>query len=334
MPHHSFTNVVLQSGQVVPRVDIAYSIYGELNEKRNNLVVFPTYFTGRQRSNEPFFGTGRAIDPARHCILVPCLIGNGESSSPSNTDGAHGGARFPRFTIHDNVRLQRALIDTVCPVDQIALVTGWSMGGLQTFEWAVQFPEFVKTALPFCATAKCSPHNHVFLEGVKAALTADQNWNGGAYAAPPERGLRAFGRAYAGWAYSSAYFDDALYRQRGFDSVEAVLVDWEEDHLGWDANDLMCKLWSWQNADVSATETFNGDVKAALQSIQARMIVMPCTTDMYFDATYSQREASLIPNAEFRAFDSPYGHCASTPSSPDPDFMAFYDRAVTDLMDA
>jgi len=59
------------------------------------------------------------------------------------------------------------------------------MAGCQAYQWAAQFPDMVKSILPFCASAKTSIHNHVFLEGVKAALTADNNWNNGDYKSPP-----------------------------------------------------------------------------------------------------------------------------------------------------
>lgn len=325
-------DVRLQSGQTLPEIKLAYRLYGKLNRRRDNLVVFPTYFTGRHDSNDPYFGAGRALDPARHCILVPCLIGNGESSSPSTLEGPRGGAAFPHVSLHDNVRLQHALIEAVCPVERIALVIGWSMGGMQTYEWVTQFPDLVEAALPFCATARCSPHNFVFLEGVKAALMADQAWQDGQYSAPPRKGLRAFGRAYAGWAYSGAFFDDGLYRDLGFTDLEALLRDWEDDHLSWDANDLLHKIRTWQQADVSANDRYKGDFSAALGAVTARMIVMPSSSDMYFSARQSEQEAAKIRNADFRPFVSDLGHCACTPSRPDPRFMAFLDKAIIELL--
>ena len=59
------------------------------------------------------------------------------------------------------------------------------MAGCQAYQWAAQFPEMVDAILPFCASAKTSPHNFVFLEGVKAALCADQAWDEGNYDSPP-----------------------------------------------------------------------------------------------------------------------------------------------------
>ena len=332
MPLHVFKNVTLQSGVVMPEIAISYEIHGRLNVRRDNLVVFPTYFTGRQECNRRYFGAGRALDPGRYCILVPSLIGNSDSSSPSNTAGRFHGADFPHVTIHDNLRLQRALVDAVLPVEQVALVIGWSMGGMQAYEWATQFPEFVQRLLPFCATARCSTHNHVFLEGVKAALTADGTWAGGRYEAPPERGLRAFGRAYAGWAYSDAFFNDGVYRTLGFESVEELLADWERDHLGWDANDLLCKIRSWQQGDVSANDTYRRDIGRALGAIRARTLVIPSSTDMYFTENHASREAALVPGAEIRPFRTTLGHCGCTPGRPDPGFSPFLDHAIADLM--
>jgi len=332
MPQHIIQNFTLQSGVTVPEFAISYEIYGNLNAAGDNLVVFPTYFTGRQASNRPYFGKDRALDPARYCILVPCLIGNSDSSSPSTVSGIFHGADFPTVTVYDNVRMQKMLVDAVCPVDREALVIGWSMGGLQAYEWATQFPDFVERLLPFCATAQCSPHNYAFLEGVRAALTTDRSWDNGRYTSPPEKGLRAFGRCYAGWAYASSFFNDGEYRALDFASVEELLMDWERDHLKWDANDLLCKLWTWQNADVSANDRYKGDLSAALGSITARTIVMPSSSDMYFTAEHAKRDASLIPGAEFRPFDSTWGHCACTPGAPAPGFGTFLNGAISDLV--
>ena len=331
MPVHVLRDVRLDSGQTLPEVPLAYRVYGTLNDRRDNLVVFPTYFTGRAHSNAPFFGPGRALDPARHCILVPCLIGNGESLSPSNAPPALSAAAFPRITLRDNVRLQRALVDALFGVERIALVIGWSMGGCQAYEWALQEPHRVERLLPFCASARCSPTNRVFLEGVRAALRADAAWDGDTLTSVPERGLRAFGRVYAGWAYSAAFFDGAEYRALGFETLEALLDDWEADHLSWDARDLLCKLDTWARADISRNPVHDGDLDAALAAIPARAILMPCTTDAYFTPDLAQAEAARMPRAECRPFASVWGHCAATPGRPAPGFMEFLDTAIRDL---
>ena len=181
----------LQSGAVLSDAQLAYKTYGKLNDARDNVVVLPTFYTGTHTRNEGFFGAGRGVDPARHFVVSINLFGNGLSSSPSNSPPSCGRERFPDVTFQDNIDAQYRLLTERLDVQRVALVTGWSMAGCQAFHWAARYPKFVDAIVPFCASARTSPHNFVFLEGVKAALTADQAFADGAYDAPPERGLRA-----------------------------------------------------------------------------------------------------------------------------------------------
>ena len=324
-------DVILQSGVTLPDATLVYRTYGTLNEAGDNVVVFPTCYMGNHADNEGYFGAGRAIDPARHFIVNINMFGNGLSSSPSNTPVPFDGPRFPVVTIHDNVACQHRLLTEALGGQRIALVTGWSMAACQSFEWATQFPGMVAAALPFCGSARTSIHNIVFLEGVKAALQADQDWKGGDYTSPPVRGLKAFGRVYAGWGYSQTFFREGHYRDLGYETYEDLLVGWEEEHLPWDANDLMAMLWTWQNSDISANKAYGGDILRALGAIKARTIVMPCSDDLYFPPEDSEIEIAHMNNAELRVFNSPWGHCAAVPGDV-PAFDVFFDDAARTLL--
>jgi hypothetical protein len=88
----------------------------------------------------------------------------------------------------------------------------------------------VQRACPFCGSSKTSEHNVVFLEGVKAALTADDAFKGGWYddMSEVQKGIRAAVRAYAGWGFSQAFYWDEVYKELGFSSLEDFLVGfWE-----------------------------------------------------------------------------------------------------------
>lgn len=325
-------HVSLQSGEILRSTRLAYKTYGTLSPAGDNVVVLPTFYTGTHMRNEGFFGPGRAIDPARHFIVSVNLFGNGLSSSPSNTPAPQDGPRFPVVTFWDNVACQHRLLTERLGVKKIALVAGWSMAGCQCYQWAAQFPDMVDAILPFCASAKTSPHNFVFLEGVKAALCADQSWNGGDYAKPPVAGLKAFARVYAGWAYSQTFYRDGLYRELGFDTIEELLRDWEADHVdNWDANDLLAKLATWQRGDVSANSLYNGDLAHALGAVRARCIIMPCTQDLYFPPQDNALEADLIAGARFQPYDSPWGHCAASPGN-DAGFTSTLEASFAELL--
>ena len=325
-------DVALQSGAVLPDARLAYRTYGTLRAGGGNAIVMPTFYTGTHRRNEGYLDRVPSLDPSRWFIVSINMFGNGLSSSPSNTPPPFDGPRFPVVTLHDNVACQHRLLTEGLGVKRIALVLGWSMAGCQAYHWGAQYPDMVEALLPFCASARTSPHNKVFLEGVKAALTADRAFHGGDYDAPPQAGLRAFGRVYAGWAFSQAFYRDRLHRELGFETWEELLLDWERDHLQWDANDLLAKLRTWQLGDIGAGTRYRGDFERALAAIRARAILVPCTTDLYFPPEDNALEAAHMPNAVLRPYASPWGHCAASPSRPGGDFMQFLDGCVSELL--
>ena len=328
---YALGDVRLQSGAVLKNAQLAYATYGTLNPAADNAVLLPTFYTGTHIRNEALFGPGRAIDPVSHFVVSVNLFGNGYSSSPSNSSAPQDGPRFPHVTLFDNVVCQHRLLTEHLGVRRIALILGWSMAAMQAYQWAAQYPLMVAAILPYCGAARCSPINHAFLDGPRAAVRADAVWNGGNYSSPPEKGLRAFGRIYASWAYSHDFFRDGLYRQLGFATLEEFMRDWEEDHLKWDANDLLAKIWTWQHGDISDNQIYRGDFAHALQSIEARAIVMPCSNDMYFVPSDNAAEVAAMRRAELRVFDSPWGHCAGSPGRV-PEFQLALDEAAAELL--
>jgi homoserine O-acetyltransferase len=321
----------LQSGLILPCAQLVYKTYGELNAAKNNVVLLPTFYTGSHQRNEGFFGGNRALNPNRYFIISVNLFGNGISSSPSNTPAPFNAGNFPAITLFDNVRAQYKLLTELLGVTEIALVAGWSMAGCQAFQWAAQYPDMVKAILPFCASAKTSEHNIVFLEGVKAALQADAIYDDGNYQTPPAKGLKAFGRIYAGWAFSQTFYRKKMYRLKGFDSSEALLRDWEQGHLDWDANDLLCKLKTWQQGDISRQPAYEGDFEAALKAIKAKTFIIVCNDDMYFRVEDNEIEAAQINNAELHVYSSPWGHCVASPGN-DSKFEEFLDQSISKLL--
>jgi homoserine O-acetyltransferase/O-succinyltransferase len=311
-------DVELEGGGVLRSAHLAYVTRGTLNAAGDNAILFPSYYTGTHRENLAMVGPGRALDPERHFIVIVNLLGNGESSSPSNHPD------FPVVTLRDNVALQWRLLESL-GVRELALAYGWSMGAQQAYHHAALYPERVRALLAVCGSARTSPHNWVFLEGVKAALLADTG--DGA----PRRGLAAFGRVYAGWAYSQAFFRERLYERLGHASPAALLDAWADDHLRYDARDLLSVLDTWQRADISNNPAFERDFPRALQAITARAIVMPCRTDLYFPPEDSEEEVRHLPRGELRVLESKFGHVAGGPNRI-PEDTAFIEAAIRELL--
>ena len=119
------------------------------------------------------------------------------------------------------------------------------MGACQTYQWATSYPEFCDICIPFCGSAKTSLHNQVFLEGVKSALLAAKKHSSAGSSKDgvlpegeeyrtwtteeKEVGLKAFGRVYAGWGFSQAFYREKLYESAlGFKDLEDFMKNfWE-----------------------------------------------------------------------------------------------------------
>lgn len=323
------TGYTTQSG-VTLNLKLAYKTFGTLSAQRDNVVVVPTFYGGRHAETEYMLAAGRAIDTSRYFVVVPDMFGNGLSSSPSNTPAPYGRGGFPLIDLYDNVMCQQRLLTEKLGVTRIRLVTGFSMGGMQAYQWGALFPDLVGAIAPICASARISDHNYLFVDSAKGALMLDPDYKDGWYEQPPLRGLMAFGKVYAAWLFSQDFMREKLYRSIGLQTRQDVLKLTQHYFLQNDANDLLAMADSWLAGDISANPVFGGDLAAALRAITCRAIVMPGTTDQYFPVADNALEVAGMPNAELRPIPSGWGHGAGFGMAPADN--AHIDLALAELL--
>ncbi|GAP84069.1 putative homoserine acetyltransferase family protein [Rosellinia necatrix] len=318
----------LQSGIALRNAHIAYKTFGDPSSPA---IVYPTWYSGLISDNEWLVGEDMTLNPDKYFIIIPAIFGNGQSTSPSNTPEPRP---FPRITLFDNVAAQYRLVTEELGVKHVKAVLGWSMGAAQTFQWITQYPDFADLAVPFCGAARCSLHNQVFLEGVKAAACAAKGAVSagacsGEATAPSryrawtveerETGLKALARVYAGWGFSQAFYREKLYETRlGFKDLETFMVDfWEAWALSKDPENMMTMLDTWQSADCSNQDPYKGNFELAMKSIKAKTLVLPGKTDLYFPPEDSEYEVeNMSPGiGKCLAFPSIWGHWAGGPGT-------------------
>lgn len=338
----------LLSGEVIPNAHIAYRTYGDASKPA---IVYPTWYSGTITDGNEWLialpgsqPETRSLDPSHFFIIVPALFGNGESSSPSNHPL---GAALPRATFYDNVRAQHKLVYEHLGVQGKVVVIGWSMGAGQTFQWASQFPESVRAAVPFCGSARTAIHNWVFLESLKQTLRLDPKFNGGEYSPddPPVEGLKAFGTIYAGWGFSQAFYREGMFKRHfGLDGASNVLSNfWHAWATSKDANNLLYMIHTWQHGDIGAQPKYAGASKCdvpqskggrlgtrgdggavtddddqafyrALKAIQCPTMIVPAKTDLYFPPEDSEEEAHIMGDtAALEVIPTIWGHWAGGP---------------------
>ncbi len=198
--------LLLESGQKLGPIVLAYETYGELNNDRSNAILIEPAFTGDAHAAgfhkgedapgwwDNMIGPGKAFDTNKYFVICSNVIGGCRGSTgPSSINpgtGKHYALDFPIITIADMVKAQKYLIDHL-GIDKLLCVSGGSMGGMSALEWVALYPEKVRSAIPIATTMKHTPQQIAFNEVGRQSIMADTAWLKGDYYGhtQPERGL-------------------------------------------------------------------------------------------------------------------------------------------------
>lgn len=301
----------LESGEKLKQARLAYSVHGELNEAKDNAILFTIMFSGTSKSMEHYIGKGKALDPDKYCIILPNQLGAGLSTSPHNVDGDQSMNRFPNISIGDDVIAQHQLLREKFGIEELQLVTGWSMGAQQTYEWAIRFPDMVKRAAPIAGTAKCSVHDSLYVDVFSDALRSDPNWKNGGYSDSHacNEGLKRLAHVFALMGVCTEFYKQECWKRLGFDSFDALMSDfWEAWFAPMDPNSLLVQARKWKEGDSS--KLHNGDLFLALKSISAKTYVIAFEEDMFVPVQDCENEQKIIPNSKLKIIPSLMGHFA------------------------
>lgn len=301
-------NFQLSTGFILPNATLAYKTYGNLNEAKSNAILFPHFLGGSPDALEMYIGEDRPFDPRRHFIILPAVIGGGLSSSPSNAAAPFNAGAFPATNISDDVIAQHRLLTEEFDIHQLQLVLGWSLGALQTYEWAVRFPNMVRRAASISGAPKPSSWTRLWLRLLlEEPILSEPAWNNGFYTNPQalQSGARRQGQGTAITLPPDGFYREEIWRDMGFISADDFISRfWEAFWLTLDPNDFITQSRKTRAADPSN----GGDLTAALGRITAEMFVISFTGDVMFPPEECKLDAERIPNAQFREISSVSGH--------------------------
>ncbi|MBO1073272.1 alpha/beta fold hydrolase [Roseomonas marmotae] len=325
----SLGDVTLQSGAVLRDAVLSWKTHGTLSPARDNVVLYPTSYGARHPDLEWLIGPDSVLDPTRRFVVQIDMFTNGLSSSPSNTPDWPG-----LVTAWDNVHAQRRLLRELWGIQRLHAVYGWSMGAQQAYHWAATFPEAVSRIVVNCGSARTATHNQVFLRSQMAVLeAAPEHLGDGRFSAQPGAALRAFGRVYAGWAMSQDWYRAGLHLAGGAPDLDTYLrTEWEERYANRPAADLYWQLRTWDAGDISRDPRYGGDLARALAGIEARVLLMPGSMDLYFRVADNEAELPHLRYAVLRPIPSIWGHRAGNPTA-NPEDAAFLKREVRAWLD-
>ena len=315
----------VQSGETIRDARLTWRTHGTLSAARDNVVLYPCSYGAQSPDLGWLIGPDGILDPTRYFIVIPDMFSNGLSSSAATTPD------YPAVvTSWDNIQAQRRLLTERFGIERIHAVYGFSMGAQQAYHWAAAFPTLVDHAFIVCGSARTSVHNKVFLTALMRTLeAAPEHIGGGRFSAEPRAALRAFANIYAGWALSQDFYRANLHiTALGAPDLETFLrTDWEARYDDKRAANCYAQLVTWYHGDISANPLYDGDLDRALGAIEARVMLLPCDTDLYFRVADNAAELPHLKHGELRPIPSIWGHRAGNPSVIPADFE-FLKKAV------
>ncbi len=338
---HYSGDLRLQSGATLGPITIAYETYGTLNADKSNAILICHAWSGDAHVAgyysdddkkvgwwDDAVGPGKAFDTGKYFVVCSNVLGGcAGSTGPSSINPKTGkpyALTFPIVTIADMVEAQRLLTDHL-GIGQWLSVTGGSMGGMQALQWAVSYPDRLKTAIVLASTARLSPQTIALNEVPRQCIYADPNWNKGNYydGPRPDSGLAVarmighitflsdasmrdkFGRRLRnstdyGYSFEAEFEVESYLNYRGFSFTKRF-----------DANSFLYLSKAMDYFDLS-----NGlpSLADAFRKTSAKFLVMSYTSDWLYPSWQSKELVrALLQNdidATYLEIDSDYGHDA------------------------
>jgi homoserine O-acetyltransferase/O-succinyltransferase len=306
---------LLESGQSLAELEIAYHTFGNLNTQKNNVIWVCHALTANSDASDwwsGLFGEGKILDPNHYFIVCANILGscygstnalsvNSETQSPYYHD-------FPLVTIRD-IAKSLELLRQHLELPKIFLGIGGSLGGQQLLEWAILCPNLFENIIPIATNAVHSAWGIAFNEAQRMAIEADPSWK---YSHPQAGvlGMKA-ARAMALISYRNYNTYQMAQKEENNAKIDGFKASSYQQYQG---EKLLRRFKAFSYWTLSkAMDSHNvgrgrGSIKNALQTIQAKTLVMGITSDLLFPPLEQRFIAGNIKNAHYSEIQSLYGH--------------------------
>lgn len=300
----------LRSGAVIHDFRLGYRTLGKLNSAKSNAVMWPTWLGGRTENLLQFVGPNKVVDSSKYFVVLVDAIGDGVSTSPSNSK-SQPLMQFPQFTIRDMVESEYRLATEVFQLSHLRAVVGVSMGGMQTFEWAIAYPDFLDVGIPIAGSPQSTSYDKLLWTAQIDALELDPAWNGGHPTGQLTRGAEIFAEIFWMALHTPAYVVAETNAEKFDESLGGVRENAHED--GGTACDQIRQRQAIIAHDIPAE--FRLSLEEAAKRVHAKLLVIVSPEDHIVNPEPALKFAAAL-GAPVVTLDSPCGHtsvaCIST----------------------
>jgi homoserine O-acetyltransferase len=259
----------LHSGEILRDCRIGYRTFGKPEATKANVILFPTWAGGTTEQLSGSIGPGKLADSSKYFVIAVDALSNGVSSSPANST-AQPRMHFPKITIRDMVESQYRLLTEKLGIHHVMAVMGISMGGMQTFQWMVSYPEFMDKAIPIVGSPRLAAYDLVLWQAQIDSIMNDRAWNNGDYRESPAKVSNAeFGALIL---TTPQHYNAETTREKALQSLSAAKSD-----SAYDANNHIRQDQAMMALDVS--DAFAGSMEKAAASVKAKVLVVVALQD-------------------------------------------------------
>lgn len=288
----------LESGETLRACRVGYRTFGALNADRSNVIVMPTWASGTTEQLAGNVGPRNLVDSSKYYVILIDALANGISSSPSNST-TQPRMQFPKITIRDMVEAEHEMLTKVLHIHHVKAVMGISMGGMQTFQWMVAYPEFMDKAIPIVGSPRLAPFDLLHWQAQIDTIENDPGWNGGEYTSNP---ARRTGYEFGGILLTTPdYFNRTHTREQ----VAKELADANTGPAGQDANNRIRQMQAMMALNVAAP--FGDSLEKAAAAVKAKTMVIVAARDHTVTPGPAIEFARLM-RAELLELDDECGH--------------------------
>jgi homoserine O-acetyltransferase len=290
----------LDSGEVIRDCRIGYRTFGKLNADTSNAILIPTWANGTTDQLQHSIGPKNGVvDYADDFVVLIDALANSVSSSPSNSV-SQPRMKFPKITVRDMVNGQYQVLTGTLGLKHLKAVVGISMGGMQTFQWIVSYPEFMDKAVPIVGSPRLAPYDLLHWRAEIDAIETNPAWNRGEYNANPST-LVEFEFAEM-LLQTPTQYNSTHTREQVFATLAKA-----KDAPSTDANNKIRQSEAMMSMDVS--DHFGGSMERAAAAVKAKVFVVVATHDHVVTPQPARDFAALL-RAPMLELDSDCGHLA------------------------
>ena len=293
----------LRNATVVHDFRLGYRTLGKLNADKSNAILWPSWLGGKSQDLLESVGPGKWVDSTRYFVILVDAIGDGITTSPSNSK-SQPLMKFPEFTIRDMVESEHRLATEVFHLSHLRAVMGISMGGMQTFEWGVAYPDFMDLLIPILGSPQSTSYDKLLWTSQIDAIELDPAWNHGNPNGPMDRSLGLVEEI------GSMNLTSPDYRvaQTKPDGINALLTEIRNSARGsgGSACDRIRQRQAIMELDIPA-ELGVATLEQAVPKVHAKMLVIVSPEDHMVTPEPAMQFAAAA-GAPLVKLDSPCGH--------------------------